>query len=447
MEADIVAVIGPQSSVVANVMTFVANELQVPILSFGATDPTLSSLQFPFFVRTTQSDLYQMTAIAEIVDHYGWKKVIAIFIDDDYGRNGVAALDDALAAKRCKVSYKARIPPGPGVSRGDIMDILVKVAVMESRVIVLHVYPTLGFTVFSVAHYLGMMGDGYVWIATDWLSSVLDSSSPLPSETMDSMQGVLVLRQHIPNSDRKKTFFSRWNNLTGGSIGLNTYALYAYDSVWLVAHAIDSFLSQGGIISFSNDSNLPSRGGNLHLEAMSIFDGGKFLLNNILMTDFVGLTGPIKFNHDRSLVNPAYDVINVIGTGFRRIGYWSNHSGLSTLPPETLYSRPANFSSAKQQLYSVVWPGQTVTIPRGWVFPSNGKLLKIGVPDRVSYREFVSKVQGTNTFKGFCIDVFTAAVSLLPYAVPYEFIPYGDGLKNPSYMELVTKVATGVSTK
>lgn len=223
----------------------------------------------------------------------------------------------------------------------------------------------------------------------------------------------------------------------------NTYALYAYDSVWLVAHAIDSFLSQGGIISFSNDSNLRSGGGNLHLEAMSIFDGGKFLLNNILMTDFVGLTGPIKFNHDRSLVNPAYDVINVIGTGFRRIGYWSNHSGLSTLPPETLYSRPANFSSAKQQLYSVVWPGQTITKPRGWVFPSNGKLLKIGVPDRVSYREFVSKVRGTNTFKGFCIDVFTAAVSLLPYAVPYEFIPYGDGLKNPSYMELVTKVATG----
>lgn len=442
MEADTVAVIGPQSSEVANAMTIVANELQVPLLSFGATDPTLSSLQFPFLVRTTQSDLYQMTAVADIVEHYNWKQVIAIYIDDDYGRNGVAALNDALAARRCKISYKAGIPPGPGVSRSDIMDILVKLAVMDSRVIILHVYPALGFTVFSVAQHLGMMTDGYVWIATDWLSSVLDSSQ-LSSEKMDSMQGVLVLRQHTPDSDKKRTFISRWNNLTEGSVGLNSYALYAYDSVWLVAHAIDSFLNQGGIISFSTNSKLSFGGGNLHLEAMSIFDGGKHLLRNILQSDLIGLTGRIKFNTDRSLFHPAYDVINVIGTGFRHIGYWSNYSGLSTLPPETLYSNPANFSNGTQQLHSVVWPGNTVTKPRGWVFPNYGKLLRIGVPDRVSYREFVSKSRGTNTFKGFCIDVFTAAVELLPYAVPYEFISYGDSKENPSYTGLVNEVATG----
>ena len=39
------------------------------------------------------SDLYQTAVVAELVDYYGWKEVIAIFIDDDYGRNGVAALD------------------------------------------------------------------------------------------------------------------------------------------------------------------------------------------------------------------------------------------------------------------------------------------------------------------------------------------------------------------
>ncbi|KAK2988214.1 hypothetical protein RJ640_020696 [Escallonia rubra] len=444
METDIVAIIGPQSSVVAHIITQVANELQVPLLSFAATDPTLSSLQFPFFVRMTQSDLYQMTAIADIVDHYGWKEVTAIFLDDDYGRNGVAALDDELARRRCKISHKVGLPPGPDVSRGEVMDILVKVAVMESRVIVLHAYPSLGFLVYSVARYLGMMGDGYVWIATDWLSSALDSSSPLSPARMDSLQGVLVLRQHTPDSDRKKEFLSRWNKLTGGSFGLNSYALCAYDAVWLVAHAIDSFFNEGGVISFSNDSRLSTgEAGNLHLESMSIFDGGKLLLKNILQSDVVGLTGPIKFDSDRSLVLPAYDVINVIGTGIRRVGYWSNYSGLSTLPPEALYSKPPNRSSANQQLYSVVWPGETVIKPRGWVFPNNGKLLRIAVPNRVSYREFVSQVRGTNNFKGFCIDVFTAAVNLLPYAVPYEFIPYGDGRENPSYKELVTLVSTG----
>lgn len=423
-----------------------ANELQIPFLSFAATDPSLSSLQFPFFVRTTQNDLYQMTAIAEIVDFYRWKEVIAIYLDDDYGRNGVAALEDALVARRCKVSYKAGIPPGSAVNRVDIMDVLVKVALMESQVIVLHVNPDLGFMVFSVAQYLGMVATGHVWLVTDWLSSVLDSSSSLPSDMMDSLQGVLVLRAHTPDSDRKRNFLSRWNKLSGGSFGVNSYGLYAYDSVWLVAHALDSFFNKGGIISFSNDSRLTNlEGSKLHLNALSIFDGGSLLLNSILQSDLVGLTGPIKFDAGRSLIHPAYEIINVIGTGFRRIGYWSNYSGLSTLPPETLYSRPPNRSSANQQLYAVVWPGETVVKPRGWVFPNNGKLVKIGVPIRVSYTEFVSQVQGTNIFEGFCIDVFTAAVNLLPYAVPYRFIPYGDGKNNPSYTELVQLVAAGVS--
>ncbi|KAI7753614.1 hypothetical protein M8C21_000675, partial [Ambrosia artemisiifolia] len=57
MESDAVALIGPQSSVLAHVISHMANELQVPLLSFTATDPTLSSLQYPFFVRTTHSDL------------------------------------------------------------------------------------------------------------------------------------------------------------------------------------------------------------------------------------------------------------------------------------------------------------------------------------------------------------------------------------------------------
>ncbi|KAL0313872.1 UNVERIFIED_CONTAM: Glutamate receptor 3.3 [Sesamum angustifolium] len=419
METDVVAVIGPQSSVVAHTILHVANELKTPFLSFAATDPTLSSLQFPYFIRTTQSDLHQMTAVADIVEHY---------------------------ARRCRVSYKAGIPPGD-LSRSEIMDILVKVALTESRVIVLHAYPAAGFMVFSVAHYLGMMDDGYVWIATDWLSSALDSASPQRAQTLtETMQGVLVLRQHTPDSERKRAFMARWNNLTGGSLGLSTYGLYAYDTVWLTAHAIDSFLSQGGVISFSNDSRLNSLEGKsqLHLEALVIFDGGPLLLKNILQTEFVGLTGPVQFNSDKSLTLPAYEIINIIGTGLHRVGYWCNYSGLSTVAPETLYSRPPNRSSANQQLNSVIWPGESIKTPRGWVFPNNGKQLRIGVPRRVSYREFVSQVAGTNNFKGFCIDVFTAAVNLLPYAVPYQFVPYGNGRENPSYTELVNLITTGI---
>ena len=90
IESGVVAIIGPQSSVIVHAVSQVAKGLQVPLLSFAATDPTLSSLQYPFFVRTTQNDLFQMAAIADIVDYYGWREVTAIYTDDDYGRNGIA---------------------------------------------------------------------------------------------------------------------------------------------------------------------------------------------------------------------------------------------------------------------------------------------------------------------------------------------------------------------
>lgn len=445
MEKDIVGIIGPQCSVVAHMISHMANELRVPLLSFAVTDPVMSPLQFPYFIRTSQSDLYQMEAIASIVDLYGWKEVIAVFVDDDYGRNGVAALNDKLASRRLRITYKAGLHPDNAVNKNEIMNMLIKIMLLQPRIIVIHVYSELGFAVFKEAKYLGMMGNGYVWIATDWLSTTLDSSSPLPSERLESIQGALVLRPHTPDSKLKREFFARWRKNPDAPLALHTYGLYAYDSVMLLARALDKYFKHGGKISFSNDSMLDALGksGSLNLEAMTVFDGGEALLKDILGTHMVGLTGQLQFTTDRSRIRPAYDIINVAGTGVRQIGYWSNHSGLSVLPPESL-TKPN--MSASQKLRHVIWPGEAFQKPRGWAFSNNGKELKIGVPRRVSYKEFVSQIRGTdNMFKGFCIDVFTAAVNLLPYAVPVKFIPYGNGKENPSYTHMVEMITSGVS--
>ncbi|KAL9464799.1 hypothetical protein AB3S75_002409 [Citrus x aurantiifolia] len=387
LENETVAIIGPQFSVIAHLVSHIANEFQVPLLSFAATDPSLSSLQYPFFVRTTQSDLYQMAAIADIVDYFGWRNVIALYVDDDHGRNGIAALGDKLAEKRCRLSHK--VPLSPKGSRNQIIDTLLTVSSMMSRIIVLHTYDIWGLEVLNAAKHLRMMESGYVWIVTDWLSSILDTDSQLHSEKMDDIQGVLTLRMYTQSSEEKRKFVTRWRHLTrrntlNGPIGLNSFGLYAYDTLWLLAHAIGAFFDQGGNISFSEDSKLSELSrGDMRFSSMSIFNGGKMLLDNILQVNMTGVTGPIKFTSDRDLINPAYEVINVIGTGSRRIGYWSNYSGLSVVPPEALYKEPSNRSASSQHLYSAVWPGQTTQKPRGWVFPNNGRHLRIGVPSQV----------------------------------------------------------------
>lgn len=332
METQVVAAIGPQSSGIAHMISYVANELHVPLLSFAATDPTLSSLQYPYFLRTTQNDYFQMHAITDFISYSGWRQVIAIYVDDEYGRNGVSVLSDALAKKRSKISYKAAITPGADST--SIESLLVSVNLMASRVYVVHVNPDSGLNVFSVAKSLGMMGNGYVWIATDWLPTAIDSMEPVDSETMDLLQGVVAFRHYTAESSMKRQFKERWKN------GFNSYALYAYDSVWLIARALDGFFRENSTITFSNDQSLhKTSDSSIQLSALNVFNEGEKLLKIILGMNHTGVSGPIQFDSERNRVNPAYEVLNIEGSGPRRVGYWSNHSGLSVVTPETLYSK------------------------------------------------------------------------------------------------------------
>ncbi|KAE9587884.1 putative periplasmic binding protein-like I [Lupinus albus] len=439
MENDVVAAIGPQSSGIAHIISQVANELHVPLISFGATDPSLSSLQFPYFIRTTQNDYFQMHAIADFVDYYKWREVIAIFVDDDNGRNGVSVLGDALAQKRAKISFKAAFTPA--APKSDITDLLTRVNLMESRIYVLHVNPDSGLEIFSIAKKLGMMTSSYVWIATNWLPSVLDSLENV--DTMNLLQGVVAFRHHTPDTNLKRSFISRMKSLKDKETkNFNSYALYAYDSIWLAAHALDVFLNEGGNISFSSDPVLHNTNGSmLHLSSLRVFNGGQQFLQTILRTNFTGISGQIQYDTDKNLIHPAYDILNIGGFGSRRIGYWSNYSGLSVIAPEILYEQPPNTSTSNQQLYSVIWPGETTNTPKGWVFPNNGKPLRIAVPNRVSYLDFVSEDKNPPGVEGYCIDVFEAAINLLPYPVPRQYMLFGNGDINPDYNNLVYQVS------
>ncbi|XP_019086587.1 PREDICTED: glutamate receptor 3.1-like [Camelina sativa] len=253
METDAVAIIGPQTSIMAHVLSHLANELTVPMLSFTALDPTLSPLQFPYFVQTAPSDLFLMRAVADMITYYGWSDVVALYNDDDNSRNGVTALGDELEERRCRISYKAVLPLDVVISSPvEIIEELIKIRGMESRVIVVNTFPNTGNMIFKEAERLGMMEKGYVWIATTWLTSLLDSKYPLDNRLFN---GVLTLRLHTPDSRKKRDFAARWKNKLSNNnktIGLNVYGLYAYDTVWIIARAVKALLEAGGNLTFSN---------------------------------------------------------------------------------------------------------------------------------------------------------------------------------------------------
>ncbi|KAK0588542.1 hypothetical protein LWI29_002337 [Acer saccharum] len=442
IEREVVAIIGPQSSSIAHMISEIANGLKVPLISYAATDPTLSAKQFPYFLRSTQSESSQMTAMADFIDFYEWKQVIAIYVDDDYGRNGISALDNALERKVSRLSYKLPLPVQ--FDQNDITVMLKQAKSLGSRVYVVHVNPDPRLRIFTMAQELQMMNSNSVWLATDWLSATLDSISPMNQTSLHNLQGVVGLRQHTPESIHKKAFLSRWGTMQQKglvSTGLNTYGLHAYDTVWAVAHSIDKL----GSVTFSVSDKLIDRNeSDMQLEKLKVFDEGNHLRKKLLETNFTGLTGQVKFDPDRNIVGSGYDVINIDKMKIHTVGYWSDGLGFSVLPPETLKGKKNNLSELDQKLQDITWPGGKTEKPRGWEIASDERPLRIGVPNRASFVEFVTEDHNSHKVQGYCVDIFLEALKLVPYETPYRFKPFGDDRSNPSYDELVRMVANDV---
>ncbi|XP_027340391.1 glutamate receptor 3.7-like isoform X2 [Abrus precatorius] len=399
LEKGVAAIIGPQSSTVAHTVSQIVDALQVPLISYAATDPTLSSLQFPFFFRTTQSDLEQMTAMADLIDYNGWKEVIAVYLDDDYGRNGISALIDQLDKRRLKISHK--LPLSIQFDLDKITSLLNQSKLFGPRVYVVHVNPDPRLRIFSIAHKLQMMADNYVWLVTDWLATTLESLSPVNQTTFDVLQGVVGLRQHISDSRKKRAFVSRW-------------------------------------------IKMKKEGTGIQLDKLKVFVGGSDLVNILLRSNFTGVSGQLQFNSNRNIVSGGYDVININQMAITRVGYWSNYSGFSVVPPKVLTEKEHNKFSQDQKLGNINWPGGKTERPRGWVIADNTKPLRIGVPKRASFVEFVTELQGSNQIQGYCIDVFKKALAFIPYEVPYVFKSVGNGKENPNYDALVQMIAENV---
>ena len=103
------AIIGPQSSAQAKFVANLGEKAHVPILSFSATSPLLTTNHNPFFIQTTQDDSAQVKAIAALIQAYGWREVIPIYEDTNYGIDLILYLIDAFQEVDVRLPYRSVI--------------------------------------------------------------------------------------------------------------------------------------------------------------------------------------------------------------------------------------------------------------------------------------------------------------------------------------------------
>ncbi|XP_023872896.2 glutamate receptor 2.8 [Quercus suber] len=430
---EVQAIIGPQRSAQARFVIELCRISQVPIISFSATSPFLSPSQNPFFIRTTQDESAQVKAIVDIVKAFGWWEIVPIYEDTEYGNGLIPYLMDALQEMDIRVPYRSVIPPSS--NNTEISEELNKLKANRTRVFLVHMTASLGSRLFVLAKNAEMMREGYAWIITQGLSSLLD---PIGSKVMDSMQGVLGIRPYLLPSKKLKDFERKWKrNLTSiktrskTTTSLNLFGLWAYDTVWALAMAVEKAgIVHSGFLK-QNASN-----SNVDLAALGILEIGTKLHNTILTTKFQGLSGNFHLVKGQ-LEPPAFEVFNVIGRTERIIGYWTGNRGFSL---DLNYTSEEAYSTSKDKLKQPIWPGYTTDQPTK---------LRIGVPIRNGFEEFLkvewhSSTDDKPSISGFVIGVFHAVQDALPFPLSHEFIPYVNKHRqsNGTYDELLYQIKT-----
>ncbi|KAI3929221.1 hypothetical protein MKX01_006457 [Papaver californicum] len=425
------ALLGPQKSFQAEFVANVGNKSQVPVVSFSATSPELSSVKTPFFVRTALNDTCQVKAIGDVIKGGGWSEVVIMYENSDYGKDSLPYIVDAIQEANSRVPYRSVI--SSAATDEQISVELYKLMSMQTRVFVVHVSCRLGSRLFMKIKEVGMMRKGYAWIITDGLTELLSSMN---SSVIESMQGVLGVKPYVPRSKELDNFTIRWrrkflldNPDANGSDQLSIFGLWAYDSIQALAMAAEEVYPYNRSSGFKKQN---IRENSADLQKIGVSQLGPY--------------GEFKLIYGQ-LQSSAFQIVNVIGSEARVIGFWTPTNGIS-LTLESIGKE--KYSTSIDNLRAIICPGESTEIPKGWEIPTSEKKLRIGVPVKQGFTEFVKvEKHGANTepkVTGFVIDVFKAVMDSLPYSVPYEFVPYGKSGENSSdYNDMVYEVYLKIS--
>ncbi|KAF9612902.1 hypothetical protein IFM89_004318 [Coptis chinensis] len=428
---EVQALIGIQKSSEEDIVIDLGDKAHVPIISFSATSLSVSS-RSPYFIRATQNDSAQVNAITSIIQAFRWREVVIIYDNSDYGNGITPYLIDALQEEQIRVPYKSVI--SVSATNDEIRLELYKLMNMQNRVFIVDMSDSLGSRLFLIANEIGMVSEGYVWIITDRLTNLLES---MDTTVIASMQGVLGIKPYINASLELYYFTNRWKKMFHQD--LNIYGLRAYDTISTLAMAAERVGATKSLFEKPRTkSNLTD------ITSIKTSGTGPELLDAISKTRFKGLSGDFYFINGQ-LQSPVLQILNVIGNGEREIGFWIPEHGISkdlNLPSHQMYTTSmANFRA-------IIWPGESVTVPKGWVIPTRGKKLRVGVPVKAGFNEIVKVERDMYTNKtaitGYAIDVFNLVMAALPYFVAYEFVPFmnADGSSSGSNDELVYQLHT-----
>ncbi|XP_063785755.1 uncharacterized protein LOC134934195, partial [Pseudophryne corroboree] len=100
------AVIGYTTSTFSILMAHILRVIKYPQVSHVSTSSILSDkTQFPFFLRTAPSDVFQSKGLAQLVSHFNWTWVGMVADSNDYGYQGIQGVKQEILKSGACVEF------------------------------------------------------------------------------------------------------------------------------------------------------------------------------------------------------------------------------------------------------------------------------------------------------------------------------------------------------
>ncbi|CAF4495925.1 unnamed protein product [Rotaria sp. Silwood2] len=428
--SNIFGIVGPSLSRESPIIAEFAKKVGIPAVTYSATDPTLSNRNlYPTFYRTLPSDSAAAIAIAKLFLQFKWTSCILIYQNDLFGTNGANAIKDALSKNGLTVAKLVVFDIETLSIEGKLSTILIG---SSSRIVVLWANPSYTALILQNALDSNVLGPKFTWI--------LSSSIPLNSfdpKFSQQLIGMLTVEPAVASNigasinttllNAACNIWQQYENETfPGLTNIDNYALFAFDTTWLLIQALEQLCST----TTNNSPSCTSFVGSpfcfcrRFCNSNSLFD----IINNMT---FLGVSGSIQF---------SVNTTDRIGGAYYFAQNAQSASNDTVFMPVLTYTENGGW-----QTYAgtnvIIWPGNSLITP-GSDASLNGVTLRIGVisslPFTIVDTRTGSSGQTTPPLTGYVPDLITQLQTDLGFIADIRLAPL-----NLTYTQIIRKVANG----
>eukprot|EP01114_Cavostelium_apophysatum_P014275 TRINITY_DN3657_c0_g1_i6.p1 TRINITY_DN3657_c0_g1~~TRINITY_DN3657_c0_g1_i6.p1 ORF type:complete len:1502 (-),score=352.50 TRINITY_DN3657_c0_g1_i6:67-4572(-) len=330
----VIGFIGETKNQNSELLAMVADDTRTPHICTTWTDSVLMEMalgspQHPFMIRSCPVDSFQINAIADLIQFYGWDKVV--IIGNIQKSRDATHLGQLLASRNVEVLMQNIYIPGDG----SLQMFLGEIKERKAQIIILLLSTIDASNVIQIASiHPSFNGTNYVFLGSDELLYIPPSvlrkgyhvittralNYPLP--WLDSPPGDLTDRQNgliIPSTLIQATKSNEsavinqtilngtLSNGTAVDLRSNYDIAYAYDAVYMFYYALEKLYAAG----------------------LDYIDSYR-LMEELRASNFSGATGQVSFDpvtYDRIT---SYEVLkwSVNSSSFNNIGTWLRYDGL-----------------------------------------------------------------------------------------------------------------------